>query len=106
RTSQVPDIGSMSGAAGAAFSLKPGEISGPIPLPQKMAVLSVTDRQEPSATDPEFAKQKDSLTEQLSNQKQEQTLEMFVSYIGTRLEKEGKVKYNQAEINRLIKSRG
>ena len=30
RTSQVPDLGAMTGPAAVAFSMKPGEISGPI----------------------------------------------------------------------------
>ena len=44
---QVPDIGPMSGPAAVAFSLKPGEISGPIDTATTGAVLSVTDRQAP-----------------------------------------------------------
>src|SRR5213079_3761726 len=44
---QVPDIGSMSGPAAVAFTLKPGEISGPINSGDNGAVLTVTDRQAP-----------------------------------------------------------
>ncbi len=106
RTSQVPEIGSMSGAAGAAFSLKPGEISGPINLPQKAAVLALLERQEASVTDPEFAQQRDAIREQLSNQKQQQALELFMSNVEARLKKEGKLKFNKSEIDRLAKNRG
>ena len=105
RTSQVPEIGSMSGAAGAAFALKPGEISGPINLGQKAAVLQVTERQEPSVTDAQFAQERDSLMEQLSERKRQQALELFMSNLNARLEKEGKLKFNKTEMDRLAKSR-
>lgn len=105
RTSQVPEIGSMSGAASAAFALKPGEISGPINLGQKAVVLQVTERQEPSVTDPQFAQERDSLMEQLSERKREQALELFMSNLNARLEKEGKLKFNKTEMDRLAKSR-
>jgi peptidyl-prolyl cis-trans isomerase D len=106
RTSQVPDVGSMGGAAGVAFDLKPGEISGPINLGQKMAVLQVTERQEASGVDPQFAQQRDSILEQLSEHKRQQALELFLSNLETRMEKEGKIKYNKTEMDRLAKGRG
>ncbi len=106
RTSQVPDIGSMSGAAGAAFALKPGEISDPINLGQKAAVLEVTERQDPSLTDPQFAQERDGLQEQISQRKKQQALELFMSTLNARLEKEGKLKVYKNEIDLLTKSRG
>ena len=105
RTAQVPEIGSMSGPASAAFSLKQGEISGPINLGQNQGVLQVLDRQEPSPSDPEFAKQRDQLYEELSQQKQQELLSMFVSDLSSRLEKEGKVKINKSEMDSLTKAR-
>ncbi|HSB75310.1 MAG TPA: peptidyl-prolyl cis-trans isomerase, partial [Terriglobales bacterium] len=48
RKDQVPDVGAMSGAASVAFSMKPGEISGPIDGGSSGAVLSVLERQAPS----------------------------------------------------------
>ncbi len=106
RTSDVPDLGSMSGPASAAFALKPGQISGPISLGPKAAVLGLTDRQEASLTDAQFAQERDSLMEQLSEQKREQAWRIFLSNLGTRLEKEGKLKFNKTEMDRLAKSRG
>jgi len=106
RTSQVPELGSMGGPPlNAAFALKPGEISGPLSLGGKGAVLQVTDRQEPSLTDPQFAQARDGLQEQLSQQKRQEALELFMSNLGKRMEKEGKVKLNNAEINNLTRSR-
>jgi peptidyl-prolyl cis-trans isomerase D len=106
RTSQVPDIGSMSGAAGAAFGLKPGEISDPISLGQKAAVLEVTERQDPSPTDPQFAQERDGLQEQLSQKKKQQALELFLTTLNARMEKEGKLKIYKNEMDLLTKSRG
>jgi peptidyl-prolyl cis-trans isomerase D len=105
RTSQVPELGSMSGPLGAAFALKPGEISGPISLGVKGAVLQVMDRQEPSLTDPQFAQARDGIQEQLSQQKRQEALELFMNNLDKRMEKEGKIKRNTTEINNLTRSR-
>jgi peptidyl-prolyl cis-trans isomerase D len=106
RTAQtVPDIGSMSGPASAAFSMKSGEISGPVSLGNKQAVLEVIDRQEPSLTDPEFIKQRDGLREQLAEQKQQEALGLYMTSLGERLKKEGKVKINAAEMPSPAKPR-
>ena len=45
---QVPDIGSMSGAASVAFTLKPGDISGPVDSGNTGVVLAILDKQAPS----------------------------------------------------------
>ncbi len=105
RTGQVPDIGSMGGQAGAAFTLKQGEISGPLNFGRSQGVLQVVERQEPSVSDPEFAKQRDQLHEQLAQQKQQELLTMFLNDLDARLQKEGKVKRNKAEMDRLTKAR-
>jgi peptidyl-prolyl cis-trans isomerase D len=105
RTSQVPDFGSMAGPASVAFTMKPGEISGPLNLGDKEGVLQVVDRQEPSNTDAGFASQRDQLTEQLAQQKRQQTLGLFMDGLDTRLKKEGKLKINNAEMSALTKTR-
>jgi peptidyl-prolyl cis-trans isomerase D len=105
RTGQVPDIGSMSGAASAAFTMKQGEISGPLNLGASQAVIQIVERQEPSTSDAEFAKQRDQLRERLASQKRQEVLGLFVNDLNTRLEKEGKVKINKTEMDNLAKSR-
>src|SRR5438477_204379 len=65
---QVPDIGSMTGAASVAFTLKPGEISGPINAGNTGAVLTVIDRQAP--TEQDYAAKKDQIRDSLMQQKQ------------------------------------
>jgi len=106
RLAVVPDLGNMGGPAGAAFNLKKGEISGPLNLGQKGAVLEVVERVEPSTSDPAFARDRDELRDQLSQKKREEALQLYISSLGTRMEKEGKVKINQAEMNNLSKGRG
>ncbi|PYP88451.1 MAG: peptidylprolyl isomerase [Candidatus Angelobacter sp. Gp1-AA117] len=106
RTGQVPDLGSMSGPASAAFALKKGEISEPINAGRVWAVLEITDRQEPNLTGDEFAKNKDNIREQLISQKQQQAQGLFLSNLHTRLEKEGKLKINKTEMDSLLKMKG
>jgi peptidyl-prolyl cis-trans isomerase D len=105
RTQPVPDIGSMSGPANVAFTLKQGEISGPLNLGASQAVLQVVERQEPATSGPEFDKQRDQLRERLAGQKRQQVISLFMSDLATRLEKEGKVKINKTEMDNLSKSR-
>jgi len=105
RTQPVPDIGSMSGPANVAFTLKQGEISAPVNLGSSQAVLQIVERQEPATSGPEYDKQRDQLRERLSVQKRQQVINQFVTDLGTRLEKEGKVKINKTEMDNLSKSR-
>ena len=105
RTQPVPEIGSMSGPANVAFTLKQGEISGPLNLGASQAVLQIVERQEPTTSGPDYDKQRDQLRERLSGQKRQQVINQFVTDLGTRLEKEGKVKINKTEMDNLSKSR-
>ena len=104
RLAVVPDLGNMGGPASAAFNLKKGEISGPLNLGQKGAVLEMVERVEPSTSDPAFARDRDELRDQLQK-KREEALELYLSSLDARMEKEGKVKRNQAEMNNLSKGR-
>jgi len=106
RTSDVAGLGPMGGPAGAIFALKQGEISNPINLGTKGAVAQVLERQEPSINDPLFAQQRDGLADQLSEQKRQQALEVFMTELESRLKKDGKVKINEAEMRKLTNSRG
>jgi len=105
RTGQVPDFGPMAGQASVAFSMKPGEISGPLNLGDKEGVLQIVDRQEPSTTDAGFASQRDQLQEQLAQQKRQEALGLFMDSLDARLKKDGKLKINNAEMSALTKTR-
>jgi hypothetical protein len=63
------------------------------------------ERQEPSLSGPEFDKQRDQLRERLSGQKRSQIINQFVTDLGARMEKEGKIKINKTEMDNLSKSR-
>jgi peptidyl-prolyl cis-trans isomerase D len=100
---QVPDIGSMSGPAASAFTLKVGEISGPIDNGNTGAVLTVLDRKAP--TDQDFLAKKDEIREGLARQKQAEMFRLFVADLRQTMEKSGKVKINQKELQTLTKAR-
>jgi peptidyl-prolyl cis-trans isomerase D len=101
---QVPDIGSLTGPAAVAFSMKPGEISGPIPAGTNGVVLQLLEKQEP--TDQEFAAQKDQIRDDLRRQKQENLFGLFLSNLRAQMEKSGKIKINQQEMKALTQGRG
>ena len=101
---QVVDIGSMNGQAREAFNLKPGEISGPINVGSKGVVIALLERQEPSAE--ESAKGSDEIREELIQRKRQQVLEIYLTNLKTRLEKEGKEKINKNTMEQLTRGRG
>jgi peptidyl-prolyl cis-trans isomerase D len=101
---QVPDLGSMAGPANVAFSLKPGEISGPIDTNTAGAVLTILEKQEPSEQD--FAQKKDQIRDTLLQQKQQELFGMFVSNLRDQMEKSGKIKINQQELKSLTRQQG
>jgi peptidyl-prolyl cis-trans isomerase D len=101
-TEQVPDIGSLTGAAEQIFSLKPGEISGPIGLQGSGVVVMLIDKQEPSPD--ELKKSWESAKETLLSQKRQELEGLYVQNLRDRLEKEGKIKINKKEMERLVKS--
>ncbi len=96
---QVPDIGSMTGQAAVAFTLKPGEISGPINSGGNGAVISVLENQQPS--DADFAAKRDQIRDSLLQGKQQELFGLFVSGIREQMEKSGKIKINQDEMKAL-----
>jgi peptidyl-prolyl cis-trans isomerase D len=96
---QVPEIGPMNGAAAVAFSMKPGEISGPLQGGPNGVVLNVLEVQKPS---PEEVKQNwDKAKETLLEQKRTEFEGLYVQGLRDQLEKEGKIKINKAEMERL-----
>jgi len=95
----------MSGPASSVFNLKQGEISGPLNFGSSQGVLQVVERQDPSVSDPDFAKQRDELREQLAQQQQQEVLRIFMDDLNARLEKEGKIKINKNEMANLTKAR-
>jgi len=98
---QVPDIGSMSGAAAVAFTLKPGEISGPVDSGNTGVVLAVLEKQSPADSD--FASKKDLIRDALVQGKQSELFGLFMTNLRAEMEKSGKIKINEQEMKSLTK---
>ncbi len=101
---QVPDIGSMSGAASVAFTLKPGEVSGPINNGNTGVVLSVIEKQEPGPQ--ELTAKKDQIRESLLQSKQNDLFEMFVANAREQMQKSKKIRMNEEELKSLTGGQG
>jgi peptidyl-prolyl cis-trans isomerase D len=99
---QVPDIGSMTGPAAVAFSMKPGEISGPINSGANGVVIDVTDVQPPSEAD--FVAKRDQIRDTLLQSKEQELFGLFVTNLREQMEKSGKIKINQEEMKTLTRS--
>ena len=100
---QVPDIGSMTGAANVVFAMKPGEISGPIRARAPMVSWSLLlEKQLP--TDQDFAQKKDQIRESLLQSKQNELFGLFVGNLRQQMEKAGKIKINEQEMKNLSRS--
>ena len=99
KNSQVPDIGAMTGPVSVAFRLKSGDISGPIQAGSNGVVLKITEVQQPS---PEQMKQDwEKAKEALVDQKREEYENLYVENLRNALEKQGKIKINKKEMERL-----
>ncbi len=90
---QVPDIGAMSGQGSVAFSLAKGAISGPINTGRTGIVLSVVDKQEPTAED--IAKNFAATREGLLNQQRDEIFRVYIGELTQKYEKGGAVKYSR-----------
>ncbi len=99
---QVPDVGSMSGQAAVAFTMKPGEISGPIRNGADAVVLQVLENQVPSEAD--YAAKRDQIRDQLLQSKQQERFALFVSNLVDEMTKAGKIKRNEEELKALTRT--
>lgn len=98
--SQVPEIGALAGGpAEGVFNMNPGEISGPINTGRSGIVIALVDKQQPPAE--QLAASKDRIRDQLLDQKRNQFLEVFVSGLRDRMQKDGKIRINEAEMKKL-----
>jgi len=100
---QVPDIGSMANAS-AIFSLKPGEISGPITAGGNGVVAHLLEKQAP--TDQEFAEKKDGIRQSLLEAKQNDLFGLYVTNLRKDMEKSKRLKVNQEEMKNLTRQGG
>jgi peptidyl-prolyl cis-trans isomerase D len=99
---QVPDIGSMTGQASVAFTMKAGDISGPINSGTNGVVLSVLEVQNPQDSD--FSAKHDQIRDTLVQGKQQELFGLFVTNLRDQMEKSGKIKINQEELKTLTRA--
>jgi peptidyl-prolyl cis-trans isomerase D len=99
---QVPEVGSMSGQAAVAFTMKPGEITGPINNGSDASVLQILQLEQPSET--EYTAKKDQIRDQLLQQKQQERFGLFVSNVVDQMTKAGKIRRNDDELKALSRS--
>jgi len=101
---QLPDLGAMSGPASVVFTMKPGGITGPIHAGSNGAVLKVLEVQEP--TEAQIKEGWDKAKETLLEQKRVEFENLYVENLRSMLEKEGKIKINKQEMQRLTSVAG
>ena len=92
---QVPDLGAMSGPGSVAFSLAKGAISGPINTGKSGIVLSVVDKQEPTAED--ITKNFVATREGLLNTQREEIFRVYIGELTQKYEKGGAVRYSKKQ---------
>lgn len=93
RDGQVPDLGAMSGAGAVAFTLPKGAISGPVNAGRVGAVLTVLDKQEPSAED--IAKNFGQTREQLLGVQHDEIFRVYLGDLTAKYEKSGAIRYSK-----------
>jgi len=86
------------------FTLKAGEISGPITAGSNAAVLSILEKQEPMEQD--FTAKKDQIRDSLLRNKQQDLFGLFLVNLRQQMQKSGKIKVNEQEVKSLTKSQG
>jgi peptidyl-prolyl cis-trans isomerase D len=95
RDAQVPDIGSLSGAASVLFSLPKGGISGPINEGPNGSVAQVTDKQEPTAAD--LAKNLPATRQKLLEQQRQEVFGVFAGSLMQRYQNAGSIIYSRKQ---------
>jgi peptidyl-prolyl cis-trans isomerase D len=95
RDGQVPDVGALTGQAAVAFTLNKGTISGPINLGRTGIVLSVIDKQEPTAQ--EIADNFAQTREQLLDAQRGEVFQVYMSDLMQKYENGKAVRYSQKQ---------
>ncbi len=100
-TQQVPDLGVLGNVVDVS-AMNKGEISNAVAAGGNGAVIALVDKQAPS--DDDFAKNKDQYRDQLLQQKREELLQIYVSSLKDKMEKDGKIKIFQKNLERISKN--
>ena len=94
----------MTGQAAVAFTMKPGDISGPITSGANGVVLALLENDKPS--DADYAAKRDQIRDALLQSKQQELFGLFISSLRDQMEKSGKIKINQEEMKALGRTAG
>lgn len=100
RTASLADAGSISPFANQLFQLQPGQVGGPAALGSSQIVFSLDSVQQPS--DADFAQQRDSVRQQLLQQKRSQIFSAYTDAMEKRLTQNGKMKIDEAALVRAL----
>jgi peptidyl-prolyl cis-trans isomerase D len=92
---QVPDVGSLTGAASVVFTMPKGGISGPVMEGANGTVLQLVDKQEPTADD--IAKNFAATKDKLLDTKRQEAFSVFVGSLMDRYEKAGAIIYSKKQ---------
>ncbi len=96
---QVPELGSIANSAPEVFEMKPGEISKPVVLGQKGAVIALLEKTPPSEA--EFALTKDQMKAALLDRKRAEAEEVYVTTLRERLDKQGRIVIDKKKLESL-----
>lgn len=101
RTDSIQGIGPAQTLA-AAFRLQAGQLAEPVAVGQSWVVYRVLERIEPPAE--EFARQKDTIAEELLAARQAAAFEAFRRSLEDQMKREGKLRINTENLKRLTAS--
>jgi peptidyl-prolyl cis-trans isomerase D len=99
---QVPEIGALTGPAAQIFTMKQGEISGPLNTARGGVVMMLLEKQEPSMAN--FDQQKDEIRQQLLQRRQTDMFEIYLANLRKVGEQKGIIKIFNKEFTKLMSS--
>ncbi len=99
---QVPDVGQLAGPSAVVFTMKAGEISGPVQAGNNGVVFSILDKQEPSAA--EFAQKEDQVRQEVLQRKRGEAIEIYIGSLRDKLQKDGKIRINQQQLEKMSRA--
>jgi peptidyl-prolyl cis-trans isomerase D len=92
-TGQVPDLGSMGSDGSVAFTLQPGQFSGPIVTQRTGIVMKLLDKQAP--TEAEIQKNLDTTRDQIVQQRRDAAFAVFVTSLQQHYIQRGLIRYSK-----------
>ncbi len=98
-TGQVPQLGDMSSQGAVAFTLQPGQISGPIVTERTGVVLKVLDKQAP--TEEQVKQNLDATRDKLVQQRRDAAFAVFATSLEQHYIQRGLIRYNKKALSNM-----